>query len=47
MAVGLLGPTAVIARAQGFPQLIEEFGFPVDGWEEGGMDWVGVADRPV
>ncbi len=28
MAVGLLGPTAVMARAQGFPQLIEEFRFP-------------------
>jgi hypothetical protein len=27
LAIGLLGPTAVMARAQGFPQLIEEFRF--------------------
>ena len=27
MAIGLLGPTAVMARAQGFPELIEELRF--------------------
>jgi len=25
MNIGLLGPTTVMARAEGFPQLIEEF----------------------
>ena len=27
MAIGLLGPAAIMSRAQGFPELIEEFRF--------------------